>query len=243
MSLIYKDVQPFIFNWTGQFEKVCKIEEQLNKIFDNVVVINSDENNTKTGWINLGNDAYFSEQFKKALELYDRNNKVLLHIQGDTEYDNWESLVHDALNYFDQYEWGIYAPDIANIWYTNEYADINSIESSHNNIKMCACTDETVWFIHSDIIKDFDNRNLLDAFVNNKMGWGWDLVICSLSFLMGRPVIRDYNHYIEHKLGTNYNKEVAAQEMVQLRARLENEIRECIDYIKTDKENLARYFK
>jgi len=27
-----------------------------------------------------------------------------------------------------------------------------------------------------------------------------------------------------------------------LRARLENEIKQCIDYIKTSKENISRYF-
>ena len=243
MKLEHKDIQPFIFNWPGQFEKVCKIEQELNKVFDKVFVINSDENNLKEDWINIGNDAYFSDQFRKALELYNKDKKVLFHIQGDTQYDNWEGLINDALKYFDEYEWGIYAPDIANIWYTGEYADINSIESSHDNIKMCACTDETVWFIHLDVIQNFYKRNLLDAFANNKMGWGWDLVMCSLSFLMGRPVIRDYNHLIDHKLGTNYNKEDASKEMIQLRSRLENEIRECIDYIKTDKNQISRYFK
>jgi hypothetical protein len=242
MTITKNDIQAFIFNWPGQFEKVCKIEEDLTKIFDDIIVINSDDNNTKEGWINLGNDAYFSDQFKKALELYNRNKKVLFHIQGDTSYDNWNELVEDAIKYFDDYEWGIYAPDIANIWYTSEYADINSVSSSHSNIKMCACTDETVWFIHSDIVKDFDNRNLLDAFKFNKMGWGWDLVMCSLSFIMGRPVIRDYNHKIDHKLGTNYDKVVASNEMIQLRSRLENEIRQCIDHIKTSKDQLSKYF-
>jgi len=243
MSLKIEDVQPFIFNWPGQYENVCKIEYELTKIFKNVFVINSDEVNFKDEWINIGNDAYFSEQFKKCLNLYDRNKKVLFHIQGDTQYDDWKGLVDDALKYFDHYEWGIYAPDIANIWYISEYADINSIDSSHDNIKMCACTDETVWFIHSDVIKDFDKRNLLNAFVNNKMGWGWDLVMCSLSFLMKRPVIRDYKHRIDHKLGTNYNKEEASKEMIQLMSRLENEIRECMDCIKTSKDDISRYFK
>ena len=157
MKLEHKDIQPFIFNWPGQFEKVCKIEQELNKVFDKVFVINSDENNLKEDWINIGNDAYFSDQFRKALELYNKDKKVLFHIQGDTQYDNWEGLINDALKYFDEYEWGIYAPDIANIWYTGEYADINSIESSHDNIKMCACTDETVWFIHLDVIQNFYN--------------------------------------------------------------------------------------
>ena len=49
-----KDIQPFIFNWKNKFEKTCVIEDQLKEIFDDVLVINSDDNNTREGWIDLG---------------------------------------------------------------------------------------------------------------------------------------------------------------------------------------------
>ena len=38
-----------------------------------------------------------------------------------------------------------------------------------------------------------------------KMGWGWDLVMNGICFLKKRPVIRDYNHVVEHDKGTAYN--------------------------------------
>jgi hypothetical protein len=240
-----KDIQPFIFNWKNQFEKTYKIEESLKKIFDDVIVINSDEENTRDGWVNLGDSAYFGAQFNKALELFKDDKKVLLHIQGDTEYHDWEGLVNSARKYYNLYEWGIYAPDITNIWYTSEHTDIVGIESEDENIKMVSCADETVWFISRDIIDNFYKRNLFDMMDPEKIkfGWGWDLVMDAISFLMGRPVIRDYSHQIQHAKGTNYNKDIASHEMEKLWENLSEDLKECISHIKGDREQLIKYFQ
>jgi hypothetical protein len=241
-----KDIQPFIFNWNNQFEKTCAIEDKLKEIFDDVTVINSDDNNTRDGWVNLGDSAYFTSQFTKALELFRDDKKVLLHIQGDTEYDNWKQLVDDARKYYNVFEWGVYCPDVTNIWYTPDQTDVNGLESlKHPNIKLVACSDETVWFIHRDIINDFYNRNLLQTMTPEtmKMGWGWDLVMNAVSFIMGRPVIRDYNHQVQHALGTNYNKEEAAKELENLWNNLPDDLKECISYIKGNREKLVKYFE
>lgn len=240
-----KDIQPFIFNWRNQFEKTCAIEYSLKQIFDKVIVINSDEENTRPGWIDLGDDAYFSAQFNKALELFENDKKVLLHIQGDTEYYNWEQLVNDARKYYNLYEWGVYAPDVTNVWYTPDQTDIEGLMSDDLNIKMVACTDETVWFIHRDVIFDFYKRGLSKIMTPElmKMGWGWDLVMNAISFIMKRPVIRDYFHKIQHAQGTNYNKETAGQEMSNLWNNLSEDLKECITYIKGDREKLVKYFE
>lgn len=235
------NIQPFIFNWNGQFEKTCKIEESLLKIFDKVTVINSDDNNTKDGWINLGNDAYFSDQFRKALELFDGD--VLMHVQGDVSYSNWDKLVQDASEYINYYDAGIYAPNIDWTWYSSENADIDSLESDHKNIKMVTCTDETVWFIKKSIIQEMLDREI--DFSENKMGWGWDLVLSAISFVNSKPVIRDYNHTIDHPMGTNYNKEQAATEMEILWRSLDPDLKKVISYIKgskIDREKISNYF-
>jgi hypothetical protein len=238
------DIQPFIFNWRGQFKKTCDIEDSLKEIFDDVIVINSDEENTRDGWINLGDEAYFTMQFRKALELLKPDKKVLMHCQGDTVFENYKNLVNDAQKYFNAYEWGIYAPDITNVWYTSENTDIKGIDSEDKNIKMVACTDETVWFIHRDIIDDFYRRNLSDFMTPEKMkmGWGWDLVMNAISFIMHRPVIRDYNHQIQHVKGSNYSNDIAAKEMENLWKNLPQDLKECISYIKGDREQIVKYF-
>ena len=72
---------------------------------------------------------------------------------------DWSDQIRNVLTfsrkYYNLYEWGIYAPDITNIWYTSDQTDIEGLQSEDSNIKMVACTDETVWFIHRDIINDF----------------------------------------------------------------------------------------
>lgn len=238
------DIQPFVFNWRGQFEKSCAIEDSLKQIFDDVTVINSDEENTRPGWIDLGDEAYFTMQFRKALDLFKSDKKVLMHCQGDTVFNNYKELVKDARKHYNTYEWGVYAPDVTNVWYTPEHTDIAGIESADENIKMVACTDETVWFIHRDIIEEYYSRGLSDVMTHElmKMGWGWDLVMNGISFLKGRPVIRDYAHQIQHAKGTNYNKDAAAKEMETLWSSLQSDLKQCISHIKNDRENLIKYF-
>lgn len=233
------NIQPFIFNWNRQFEKTCAIEDALKPIFEKVTVINSDDNNTRDGWVDIGDESYFSDQFRKALELFDGD--VLLHIQGDVSYDNWEKLIEDAKEYLEYYDAGIYAPNIDYTWYSAENSDIESLESDHPNIKMVACTDETVWFIRKEIIQELLDRKV--DFSNNTMGWGWDLVIAAICFVNSRPVIRDYNHTIDHPPGTNYNKEKASQEMLELWNSLDEDIKKTVSYIKGDREKISQYFK
>ena len=119
------NIQPFIFNWNRQFEKTCAIEDSLTPIFEKVTIINSDDNNTREGWIDIGDDSHFSDQFRKALELFDGD--VLLHIQGDVSYDKWEELIEDAKKYLEYYDAGIYAPNIDYTWYSAENSDIESL--------------------------------------------------------------------------------------------------------------------
>tara|TARA_B100000073_G_scaffold234460_1_gene196013 strand:+ start:3447 stop:4961 length:1515 start_codon:yes stop_codon:yes gene_type:complete len=238
------DIQPFIFNWRNQFEKTCAIEDSLKEIFGEVTVINSDENNTREGWVDLGDEAYFTMQFRTALDLLKPEKKVLMHCQGDTVFEDYEQLVKDARKYYNLYEWGVYAPDVTNVWYTPEHTDIDGIVSEDKNIKMVACTDETVWFIHRDIIDEYYVRGLPDVMTHErmKMGWGWDLVMNGISFLKGRPVIRDYAHQIQHAKGTNYDKSSAGQEMGELWSSIQDDLKECISYIKGDREKLIKYF-
>jgi len=233
------NIQPFIFNWNCQFEKSCVIEDTLKTLFDKVTVINSDDNNTREGWVDIGDESYFSDQFRKALELFDGD--VLLHIQGDVSYDKWEELIEDAKKYLQYYDAGIYAPNIDYTWYSAQNADIEGLESDHPNIKMVGSTDETVWFIRKEIIQEMNDRKV--DFSNNTMGWGWDLVLAAISFVNGRPVIRDYNHTIDHPEGTNYNKDKAAQEMLDLWNSLDPDVKEIVSYIKNDREKIAKYFQ
>ncbi len=232
------NIQPFIFNWNRQFAKSCAIEDSLRNIFTQVTVINSDDHNTRDGWINLGDNAYFSDQFRQALALFDGD--VLMHVQGDVSYDRWSQLVDDARHYMRYYNAGIYAPHLDFTWHPSDKTDIQSLVSDHDHIKMVACPDETVWFIHKDIIAEMFARKV--DFSSNTLGWGWDLVLCGISFLNRRPVIRDYNHMIIHPRGTNYDKQQAKLEWRTLLGSLDDDLKEVITCMRGNREKLADYF-
>ena len=231
----------FIFNWRGQYDKTIEKVKQLREFGVEPIVINSDDDHKDSDWHNIGEDSYFTAQFMKALELFHKfKGDVLFHIQGDASYDNWKQLYEDAEKYYETYEWGIYAPNVDYTWYDSAKVDLH-FNIDEPNLKMVADTDCTCWFIHKDIIELADERGI--DFSLYKMGWSFDIIYSALSFLSQRPVLRDYNHTIDHPPGTNYNKEQGEKEMLELYQSLEEDIKEAFYYIKTDVNNLAKFYE
>lgn len=232
-------IQTFIFNWRGQYEKTLEKEKILNALGRNPFVINSDENYSNIDrWYHIGEDCYFGEQFAKAVELFDGD--ILFHIQADASYDNWAQLYSDAEKYFEQTDWGIYAPNVDYTWYDSSRTDIDSLDFPIPGLKIVANTDCTCWFIHKDIINLYRERNLkLEQY---KMGWSWDIILPTLCYLNQRPVIRDYNHTVSHPRGTNYNVQQAEKEMWELFESLPKDMQEAFSYIKGDRQQLAKYY-
>ena len=218
-------VDPFIFNWKGNFKSARKIEMDLNYIFEDLTVINSDDSNKLFHWENIGDESYFTAQWFKCLELHD-SRKILFHIQADTKYDHWDKLVFDALHYMKKYKAGIYYPRVTNVEWSEDFTtEIKGFDIKDSNIKFIANGDETVWFIHPDIIKYFKENNLKEHFKDNRIGWGWDVVFCGISYILGMPVIRDSNHIIEHKKTRGYKSEEAFLQLRQLFENLPFELR------------------
>lgn len=232
------NIQVFIFNWKGQYKKVKEKISQLADIGIIPIVINSDEEHNDEGWVNVGEEAYFTAQFIKALELFDGD--IFFHIQGDASYNDWKQLCNDALKYYEKYRWGVYAPNVDYTWYNSSRTDINSITVPDANLKVVACPDCTCWFIHKDIINEFKARKI--DMKPYTMGWGWDIIFPGISFLNKRPVLRDYNHTIDHPEGTNYNKDKAEGEMRDLYNALPDDLKAMFYYIKGDRNQIAKLF-
>jgi len=231
-------IHTFIFNWRGQYSNTLEKIQQLNSIGITPTIINSDDDNHNDGWINIGEESYFTAQFLKALELFDGD--VLFHIQGDASYNNWEGLIADAKKYYDEYKWGIYAPNVDYTWYDASRTDLDMFTVDETPLKMVANTDCTCWFIHKDILEEANKRNV--NFTPYKMGWSFDIVYPALSHMLKRPVLRDYSHTVQHPIGTNYNKELAEKEMGNLFQSLPKDIQEAFYYIKGERSNLAKYY-
>ena len=232
-------IQPFVFNWVGKHESTLEITSQLQNLFDSVTVVNSDDNYCHKDWLNIGDKFYFSGQFNTALKHF--SGDVLFHIQGDVSYSRWKSLIQHATFYMKYYKCGIYAPNLtATRWPTKrvKIADPNSLVPQ-KNLDIVSCPDETVWFIHKDIINKLHELEI--KFSDNDFGWGIDVTFAAISFLMKRLVLRDSNHLINHPRGTNYNMEIAQQQLEKFRVSIPNEINSIIDLIESNKKHAEIY--
>lgn len=233
------NIQVFIFNWQGQYEKVKEKIKQFADLGITPTIINSDESHNDEGWVNVGNDAYFTAQMLKALELFDGD--ILFHVQGDASYGDWKAVMDDAKKYYELYNWGVYAPNVDYSWYDSSRTDIDDIAFPEENLRMVACTDCTCWFIHKDIIDQFKAYKI--DMSPYKMGWGWDILFPSFSFMQKRPVIRDYAHTVQHPEGTNYDKYKAEAEMKALFESLNDILKSLFYYIKIDRQKLSVLFQ
>jgi len=234
-------IQPFVFNWRNQYGKTKKIEADLLKIFPHVTVINSDDEHNESHWINIGEEAYFAEQFLTAVDFFDAD--VFFHVQGDIEFDRWEELVNSAQKYYDKYKWGIYAPNVDYTWYNSQNADVETIQfpSEENNLKVVSNPDCTVWFIHRDILNILKNNHENLSFL--KYGWGLDLILCGNSYLQQRLVIRDYQYTVIHPPGTGYAQQEAFEELNVLLNKCDRAMQTVIQIIRFDKNSLVHYFR
>lgn len=232
------NIQTFIFNWRGQYSETVKKETQIQELGRQPIIINSDDQyNDVPGWHHIGESSYFTAQYLKAIELFDGD--ILFHIQGDCNYDNWKKLYEDAEKYIEKYDCGIYAPNVDYTWYDSEKVDLY-FELEDPNLKMVSNPDCTCWFVHKDIINEAKQRNI--NFAPFQMGWSFDIVYTALSFMMQRPVLRDYDHTVQHPPGTNYNKVQAEKEMHEFYSTLPSDLQEAFRYIKGDRHQLNKYY-
>ena len=232
-------IQTFIFNWRRQYEHTKYKIEQLKKIGVDPIVINSDDEHNDEGWHNIGESSYFTDQFCKAIELFDGD--VLFHIQADASYDNWKQLYEDAEKYYELTDWGIYAPNVDYTWYDASRSNVDTLQFELDKLKIVSNTDCTCWFIHKDVINWYKEKEL--DFSKYKMGWSWDIVFPALCFINKRPVIRDYNHTVSHPQGTNYDTQQAEQEMWELFQSLPLDIKQAFAHIKGDRQQLYKYYE
>lgn len=230
-------VVPFIFNWKNQFESAKRTEDQLKEICSEVYVINSDSKNTRPGWIDIGEDAYYAEQFLTAIDLFDGD--ILLQVQADTSYHDWQAVLDNALKYFGKYNWGVFAPNVDFTAWKSTRVNVDSEYFTETELSLVSCTDCTCWFIHRDMVRQFVSRKAL--FSKNKYGWGIDLLMAALSYSNGRPVIRDYGHTIDHPKGCGYDHAAALLELEKFNEDVDDELKPILQNIFNDPRALLRF--
>ena len=219
-------IHAFVFNWKNKTKNALKLEEFYNKIFDKVTVINSSEDYTPSHWVNLGDSAYFGDQFSKALEMFDCNNyDLLFHIQADVDdpKNDWGSIMNSAKRYYKMYNYAVYAPNIDYTFWNKEMAKLDNFDGLYDaNIDVVTTTDCSCWFVSNVMISNF-KKKYLDIFKKNKLGWGACSIICIEGFMHKMPVLRDNNFKLNHPKGTFYDSKDAMIKMKEFTSQIKDE--------------------
>lgn len=208
----------WIFNWPNQTARACKIEQQLHNQGFTCHVINSDPEYTPNHWLNVGNSAWFAQQWHLACALF--RGDVMFHIQADAEYQDWANIIHSARETFALHNWGLYSPNLQhNNWGA---VPIPAWTSNIANLHAVANPDCTCWFIHKDIVEQWKNLDLKPQ--DNYLGWGIDCVVSALSWQSQRVVLRDWRHTVYHHPGRGYQDQEAVDLMYKMFAKLPPEL-------------------
>jgi GR25 family glycosyltransferase involved in LPS biosynthesis len=228
----------FIFSWKGQYSKACKLEQALQKL-GKVTVINSDPDNQPFHWVNLGDNAWFTQQWLQACKLSTAD--ILFHIQADVWYDNFDSLFNDAIQYYDKTSWGIYSPNLDYTAHTARVADIEAIELPYPNLKIVKNTDCTCWFVAKKAITLFNNLSV--DWTKNKLGWGIDYILAGICFKNKWPVLRDYKHCVYHPCGSGYDGSQAWQQMLESINQCPSDIIQVVEILINNPQQIVDYLK
>lgn len=213
-------IQHFIFNWSRVTDEVKKIEKLLIKSGYLVNVINCDDNKVEN-WINIGNDYWLYGQFFKCIENFDYSNDYLNIMLGDVEVDDYSKLLNRTQEVLDNNEnIGIYAPDYSNkekCWWiidnvTVDRYDLNNIiEFDDKNLVSATMCDFFYLTIHKDIVKTYSNfiSDLINQYPDFEYwkghGWGIDLVLCSISHMQNKFIIRDSKISLGHDIDNGHS--------------------------------------
>jgi hypothetical protein len=229
------EIKCFLFNWPRQTQKAKNTYAALKMLGCSVTVINSDPDYTPFDWINLGNSAWFGQQWALATQLF--QGDVMFHIQADAEYPDWKSLLISAKETFTLHNWGLYSPNLQhNNWGA---VPIESWQSSIPEVKAVANPDCTCWFIHKDVVEKYRNLNL--KYTDNYLGWGIDCVVSALSWQAKRVVLRDWRHTVYHHPGRGYGEDQAVHLMYNMFSKLPSDLYSIIQEEFNEPKKLLTY--
>jgi hypothetical protein len=219
-------LQAFVFNWPGSKQHAAELELLLDPYCE-VAIINSDDamRDVHRDWYHIGEDAFFSAQWNKAVELF--HGDILFHIQADAWPHNVDSMLDECVRYIRDRNVGVYGP---NIDFTDLEFRRNALPRLDDNVYEVPATDETCWAISAEVLKAMP---LADPAVS-RLGWGMDFVASATARSMSRKVVRDYRFCVDHPKGRGYNEPQAREQWKRYKLGLEPDLRQTIEALERD---------
>jgi hypothetical protein len=213
-------IHTIIFNWPRQGNSAVNLEKECLKYSDKVSVINSDNAIRREHWYNIGDDSYFGEQFRKAIEIFDGD--YLFHIQADVKIKDFQELFSNLRKIPECV--GIWAPDINYTTWETKYVELNeqyfpswsAFKVTNKNLIDVINTDCSCWAIKEDVISDLKKYDLSTS----HFGWGIDILSSIISRKLSLRVVRDVSIRLEHPKSTNYSLSEASKEFIEFQNHL-----------------------
>jgi hypothetical protein len=209
--------QAFVFNWVGHEQNAVALERSLSQLCESRV-INSDSSveMCHADWHHIGDEAYFTEQWNTAVELFDAD--ILFHIQADASFSDFPDLFQRCRFAVERHNCGVYAP---NIDFTNWEYDRRKLRRIDDDLLEVPQTDCTCWAI---------SRKVLDRLppVNSQVcrfGWGIDFLAIATARALNMRAARDYRFTVAHPRSTGYDSKEAGRQLHALLESLPTQLR------------------
>ncbi|MCX6895592.1 MAG: hypothetical protein NTZ16_08880 [Verrucomicrobia bacterium] len=105
-------IHAFIFSWGSHAAAARALQKELAPLAQTVTVISSEDAVAEPlpGWVAIGKDAYFSEQWNAALARFDGD--ILFHIQADARPADLAAQFARARQLFAAGDTGILEPHV-----------------------------------------------------------------------------------------------------------------------------------
>jgi hypothetical protein len=196
-------VQGFVFNWKGHEAEAAELERAVGQCIP-VTVINSEERLSapRDHWVHLDDSAYFSEQWNRALELFEGD--VLFHVQADAHLGDFERLLDRAITAFRRGDVGVYEPAVDYNSFQYETSRLRALDTKLLEVPL---TDQTCWLVARDVLRGLPP---VDVSVN-RYGWGISPAVAAVCRLQGKLCVRDYGCPVSHPPGQGYSPEIAGR--------------------------------
>ena len=208
----------YIFNWKKVSQNSVSLWNSISPIIKNTLIINCDENFplASVPHIQLDDSHYYGSQYNTAIK-HVKEGAILCVIVGDNVANtNFNALFNTAVNTFNKYAVGVYAP------HDKRSVHKTKLERIEGNLFNVVNTDCGFWFIHPTIVSRLRGID----YTSSKSGWGIDIITIKEARKQGRLVIRDYSiqtDQLDHTCG--YDTKRAGADMRRLNALYESFIR------------------
>lgn len=210
------DISVYIFNWKKVTSNSLKLYEKIHLIIKDTVIINCDEHTVIDNiipHIQLDDTHYYGSQYNHAIK-HIGDNRILCVIVGDNITDNnFENIFNSAINTFNNYNLGIYAP-------YDKRSDSKNLIGKHIHDKLYEVTntDCGFWFINPNIVSQLRSIN----YSLSKFGWGIDKYTINYSKSRNYLVLRDHSietDQLDHTCGYNIGQAVIGMNILNTEYR------------------------